>query len=108
MNPFSLLPLCTAVVLVFHVYLHLSARKESRYSFWLLLAGLPALAVAFFLSAVLTKDPDPSRRALGHVGDGGFVAMVLSLECLGLWIVVGFVELALRFIAPRRHNSHSD
>jgi hypothetical protein len=105
MNRFLLLPICTGAVLALHAWLRLTGRKQSKCTFWLLLAGLPALTVASFISAARTEQPDPSRLASGPVSDGGMGAFMFSFESFLLWFVVGFATLVLSEFAPNLTKS---
>ena len=107
MNPLYLLPLCVGIFWMMHATLRLSGRKEAKYTAWVLLAGLPVMAIAFFLSAMAADKPDPSMWASGDVGDGGFGAMLFTMECLGLWILAGSAEIALALISLLRDKSMS-
>lgn len=101
MNPIYLLPLCIGIFWLLHACLRLLGRKEAKYTAWLLLAGLPCMAIAFFLSALAAEEPDPSIL----LGDG-FLPMLFAIECLILWGIAVFAEAILALISSsRRDNS---
>ena len=101
MNPLLILPISIGIFWMVHATLHLLGRKESRYTFWLLIIGLLVATGVFFLMAYTAEPPVASRWVLGHVNDGGFVAILLFLECLALWFILGLLELILRSISPQ-------
>jgi hypothetical protein len=108
MDQYLLIAICAGSVWLLHAYFRLTGRKESGYTAWLLLAGLPVLAIVLFVSAALAEEPDPSRFAVGHVGDGGLGEMVLSIQTILVWFVVGFAEFILAIFAPKRRNLAGD
>ena len=70
MNPFCLLPICVGIFWLLHASLRILGREEAKYTAWLLLAGLPVMAVAFFLTGMAAEDPNPSRSSSGIAGGG--------------------------------------
>jgi len=99
MSPIYLLPLCVGVFWLLHASLRILGRKEAKYTAWLLLAGLPVMAIAFFLTSMAAEEPDPSIL----FGDG-FLPMLFAMECLILWAVAGFAETILLLIASSRRD----
>ena len=103
MNPFCLLPICVGIFWLLHASLRILGRKEAKYTAWLLLAGLPVMAVAFFLTGMAAEDPNPSRSSSGIAG-GGLAEAILFVECVLLWAVVGFAETILLLITSSRRD----
>ncbi|MFC8302924.1 hypothetical protein ACFUCV_04470 [Specibacter sp. NPDC057265] len=99
MSPIYLLPLCVGVFWLLHACLRLLGHKTARYTAWLLLAGLPVMAIAFFLSSMAAEEPDPSVL----LGDG-FLPMLFAMECLFLWSVAGLAETILFLISSSRRD----
>lgn len=103
MNPFCLLPICVGIFWLLHASLRILGRKEAKYTAWLLLAGLPVMAVAFFLTGMADEDPNPSRSSSGIAG-GGLAEMMLFVECVLLWAVAGFAETILVLISSSKSD----
>lgn len=99
MSLIYLLPLCVGLFWVLHACLRLLGRKMAKYTSWLLLAGLPIMAIAFFLSSMAAEEPDPSIL----IGDV-FLPMLFAMECLFLWPVAGIAESNLVLIASSRRD----
>lgn len=100
MSPFYQLPLYVGVFWLLHACLRLLGRKEAKYTAWLLLAGLPVMAIVFFLTGMAADEPDSSGSS-GLAG-GGIVEAMFFVECLILWGVAGFAETILVLISSSR------
>jgi putative Ca2+/H+ antiporter (TMEM165/GDT1 family) len=80
MNPLTVLPLVAGILWLGHAGLTIARGPASRYSRWILFAGLPALAVAMLLSG----------------GMIGFVfALIAALTWLGMILLEVFLTIGL-------------
>lgn len=101
MSPFYQLPLYVGIFWLLHACLRLLGRKEAKYTAWLLLAGLPVMAIVFFLTGMAANETDSSGSSSGLAG-GGIVEAMFFVECLILWGVAGFAETILVLISSSR------
>jgi putative Ca2+/H+ antiporter (TMEM165/GDT1 family) len=87
MNPFMVLPLVAGILWLGHAGLNIMHGPASRYTRWILFAGLPVLAVAMLLSG----------------GMVGFVfALVAALTWLGMILLEVFLTIGLMVLRDAR------
>ncbi|WP_372700015.1 hypothetical protein [Arthrobacter sp. JSM 101049] len=84
-------PVAVAVIWVAHVILRVRASKRAATSLWILMAGLPVVALLLF-NWSLSMPPGSGISALSSPR---FETMMCAGIAFLLWVAVGFLELVL-------------
>lgn len=107
-GPYLLMLLFTAVVLLVHIGLRLSGRRQYKITLAVLLIALPIVAVVpFYAPSILTPDPPPGTTESFAQGMNrrAVVPMVFAVEAAALLMVLGIAELVLLIWRKRRAKS---
>jgi|SRR6185312_475991 len=100
-SPFVLLPVCIGAFWLVHVILHSLGRKGARSTGIMIFAGIPTLAIVFFVSSIYMEDPYSSQFSTHRGGNSGLVNMFLAFECIGIWIIAISLEILVRCLPSK-------
>jgi hypothetical protein len=97
-GPFLLLLCCAAAVLLVHIGLRLTGRKQYKITLAVLLIALPIVGVVpFYAPGILTPDPAPgiTESFAEGMNRRAVVPIVFASEAAALLMVLGIAELVL-------------